>query len=80
MHAGFTRVGHWLQPSLGRLPRVLEGLWGLGGHRCLCWASVGGRGVGVGEPMGSDLGGGGRLAALGFGQGWPVRMAPREIR
>ena len=30
--------------------------------------------------MGSDLGGGGRLAALGFGQGWPVRMAPREIR
>ena len=43
-------------------------------------SGAGGRGVGVGEPMGSDLGGGGRLAALGFGQGWPVRMAPREIR
>ena len=46
MHAGFTHVAHRLQPSLGRLPRVLEGLWGLGGHRCLCWASVGGRGWG----------------------------------
>ena len=64
MHAGFTHVAHRLQPSLGRLPRVLEGLWGLGGHRCLCWASVRGRGWG-GESRGSDLGGGGRLVALG---------------
>ena len=67
MHAGFTRVGHWLQPSLGRLPRVLEGLWGLGGHRCLCWASVGGRGQGGGSGGAYGQRPWGRGQAGGFG-------------
>lgn len=69
VHAGFTRVGRRLQPSLGRVPRVLEGLWGLGGHCCLCWASVGGggwRGGACGQrPWGRGQAGGfGLLAGL----------------